>query len=359
MMTIPLWLVLSCFAAEEGIDWNPRLAAEYLDARQKEWFAWKPALNAPGGPCVSCHTGVTYLLARPALRRALGEAAPTSYETGLLAGLRARVGHEYPFSGLKQEPKASQARGVEAIHAAWLLAEESRGSALSPDARKALDRLWTLQVREGESEGAWAWFSLDLDPWETPDSVFYGATLAALAAGAAPADYLRTAEVRPRVAALLAYLRRRQASQPLHNRLMLLWAATRWPDLLPDGARQKLVAEAWSQQQPDGGWTMESLGPWKARPGAPAVTGSNGYATALATLILQRTAPGRADTRLARALAWLRSRQERSAGSWPAESMNKRYEPDSMMVRFMRDAATGYAALALVEADERKKQGGP
>jgi hypothetical protein len=29
--------------------------------------------------------------------------------------------------------------------------------------------------------------------------------------------------------------------------------------------------------------------------------------------------------------------------------MNKHYEPDSMPARFMRDAATGFAALALLD----------
>src|SRR5437870_2473349 len=72
-------------------DWSPKLAAQYLDSRQKEWFAW-PAAKRSGGPCISCHTGVTYMLARPALRRVLGEAEPTAYETGLVEGLRARVG---------------------------------------------------------------------------------------------------------------------------------------------------------------------------------------------------------------------------------------------------------------------------
>ena len=33
-------------------DWNPRAAADYLDARQKAWFAWAPA-KASGGPCIS------------------------------------------------------------------------------------------------------------------------------------------------------------------------------------------------------------------------------------------------------------------------------------------------------------------
>jgi hypothetical protein len=31
-------------------------------------------------PCVSCHTGMTYLLARPVLRRALHESEPTTFE---------------------------------------------------------------------------------------------------------------------------------------------------------------------------------------------------------------------------------------------------------------------------------------
>ena len=45
-------------------DWSPQAAARYLDERQKQWFEWKPAASA-NGPCVSCHTGMTYLLARP------------------------------------------------------------------------------------------------------------------------------------------------------------------------------------------------------------------------------------------------------------------------------------------------------
>lgn len=80
-------LVLFTCAAGLAADWNPRLAAQYLDGRQKEWFAWPQAASAEG-PCVSCHTGLPYLLARPALRRILGEAQPTEYETGLLNRLR-------------------------------------------------------------------------------------------------------------------------------------------------------------------------------------------------------------------------------------------------------------------------------
>ena len=41
--------------------WNPQLAAKYLDERQREWFAW-PQAQSPNGPCVSCHTGMPYLI---------------------------------------------------------------------------------------------------------------------------------------------------------------------------------------------------------------------------------------------------------------------------------------------------------
>jgi len=70
-------------------DWSPQLAAQYLDSRQKDWFAW-PTANATGVPCLSCHTGMTYLMVRPALRHSLGENEPTAYETGLLNSLKSR-----------------------------------------------------------------------------------------------------------------------------------------------------------------------------------------------------------------------------------------------------------------------------
>src|ERR1035437_5407130 len=92
-----------------GADWNPRLAAQYLDSRPEEGF-----VSAGAKPCVSCHTGVTYLLARPALGKALGEDTPTVYETGLLASLRSRMD--------QKEPAAAPGLGVESILAARFLA---------------------------------------------------------------------------------------------------------------------------------------------------------------------------------------------------------------------------------------------
>jgi squalene-hopene/tetraprenyl-beta-curcumene cyclase len=310
-------------------DWNPRLAADYLDGREKEWFAWKGA-QTPGGPCVSCHTNVTYLIVRPALRRALGEKLPTSYETGLREALRARIPLPDVFpKAFAKEPLHGQSLGVESIHAALLLGEEP-----------ALERMWSMQIKEGKEKGAWNWFHLDLDPWETPESNFYGAALAALAVKNASAEH--RARHREEITMLTNYLKREQAGQPLHNRLMLLWAV---PEAVTD--KKALMEEVWKGQQADGGWSVESLGPWK-RP--LRSSGSDAYATGFVTyaLLIDHNARNKG---LDRALNWLKSHQNTEYGYWASSSMNKDYPADSMMVKFMQDAATGFAALALLEAE--------
>jgi hypothetical protein len=90
-------------------NWNPRLAEQYMDSRQKEWVAWPMAMHS-GVACVSRHTGLTYLLARPALRQALGEkTGPTLYEDVLDASLRATVIRNDAndlFAGLKGHTSA-------------------------------------------------------------------------------------------------------------------------------------------------------------------------------------------------------------------------------------------------------------
>lgn len=292
-------------------DWSPRLAAEYLDAREKEWFAWDRAQTS-GGPCVSCHTGVTYLWARPELRRKLGETKPSPYETGLRKSL---PGAGFNFT---KEPLVSQAAGVQAIHAALFLGD--------------FDRMWALQIKEGKDRGAWKWFHLDLDPWEMPESTYYGATMAALAA--------RRDSAHPeQMARLKDYLKREQPGQPLHNRLILLWA-------MPEIVSGHPVEEALKKQQPDGGWSMESLGPWK---NPTRSSGSDAYATAVVTYTLLKNDP-HTKPRLKGAIAWLKTHQNPD-GSWASTSMNKEYPPGSMMVKFMQDAATGFAVLALLESD--------
>jgi hypothetical protein len=142
---------------------------------------------------------------------------------------------------------------------------------------------------------------------------------------------------------LTDYLKREQSSQPLHNRLMLLWAM---PEVVAD--KRALVDEVWKKQESDGGWSIESLGPWKR---ASRSSGSDAYATAFATYVLLID-HNRHEKRLYGALNWLKSHQNREGGFWAATSMNKDYPAGSMMEKFMQDAATGFAALALIEAEK-------
>jgi squalene-hopene/tetraprenyl-beta-curcumene cyclase len=317
-MLVLLLLTLPAFAA----DWNPRAAADYLDARQKEWFAW-PGANANATPCVSCHTGVTYLLARPALRRVLGEADPTPYETGLLDSLRGRLPKRTAKDLFPKavEPHLSEGAGVESILAAWFLRDS-----------ESYDRMWTMQT----ADGGWPWFNQNLEPWEQPTSAYYGAAVAALAAQAGPS--------RPEKARLLAYLKGEFAAQPLHHRLMAVWAGA-----VPESTRKSTLDEMWQKQSPDGAWPLDALGPWKKQEKAVPATGSNAYATAFAAAILQKAGVPATDPRLVRAFDWLKSHQD-PKGYWDATSMNKVYAPESMPAGFMRDAATAYAALALSDA---------
>ena len=157
-----LRLSVVIFAALPALcgDWNPRLAAQYLDSREKAWFAWPQAVKS-GVPCVSCHTSVPYLLARPRLRRVLGESGRTPYETGLIDGVRSRVAKTDAndlFSGISEKKLlARQVLGAETVLAALVLVldDAQRGGALTPEAEKALKRMWSLQIPTGSARGAW------------------------------------------------------------------------------------------------------------------------------------------------------------------------------------------------------------
>jgi squalene-hopene/tetraprenyl-beta-curcumene cyclase len=304
-------------------DWSPRLAADYLDARQKQWIGW-PRANGDAKPCISCHTNVPYLMVRPALRKALGEDAPTPYETALLDSMRARI----------EKKGKGAAIGVESIMASLFLKTPA-----------AYDRMFELQVREGQNAGSFSWYNTDLDPWEEPESPLFGAALAAIALREAPAEYRERPEVVERTKALMGYLAAEHPNQPLQNRMAVAWAIN------DEAARRPVIAEVLGKQAADGGWSMESLGPWKVHAKAPpAPSGSSAYATAFTSVVLLRTGTKPSDPKLARALAWLRTHQDREHGYWDGVSMNKQYEAESVEIGFMRDAATGWASLALLEA---------
>jgi squalene-hopene/tetraprenyl-beta-curcumene cyclase len=129
--------------------------------------------------------------------------------------------------------KAKESRGTEAILNALILASnDAPAGSLSDDTRIAFQHLWSLQEQTGGAAGAWSWLNFHNSPWEADDSEYYGAALAAIAVGMAPRDYRASNEIQENLKLLREYLLNQQSAQSLANRVVLLWASTRWNGLL-------------------------------------------------------------------------------------------------------------------------------
>jgi squalene-hopene/tetraprenyl-beta-curcumene cyclase len=209
--------------------------------------------------------------------------------------------------------------------------------------------MFALQMRTQELAGAWAWLNFHYEPWESPSSPYFGASLAALAIGTAPENYASAPEVADNVKLLREYFGRETDKQSLFNRAMGLWASTKVENLLTRQQQQAIIEAAFAAQQPDGGWSTASLGRWQRVDNTPLDTGTDGYATGLVTLALRQAGVPASDPHVAKGLAWLRANQNRTTGQWTAVSLNKNRDPNSDAGKFMSDAATAYAVLALTQ----------
>ena len=94
---------------------------------------------------------------------------------------------------------------------------------------------------------------------------------------------------------------------------------------------------------------MSELGNWKRSDSTPLETSSDGYATGLTALALQSGGLPGDEMHVSRALQWLSEHQDSKTGMWSASSLNKQRDPASDIGKFMSDAATAYAVLALTE----------
>ena len=327
-----------------------------MDARQTWWASWPSAQRDRGTFCVSCHTALPYALARPALRSALAERQAPAAEAALVDNVlkRVRMWNEVaPFypDQTRGIPKTTESRGTESVlNAAILATRDAHDGALSPDARTAFANMWALQMKTGELSGAWAWLNFHYEPWEADASPYFGAALAAVAAGTAPGLYASSPDIQDGIKALRGYLTKQSERQHTLNKLMLLWASGKLPGLLTTDARSAIADEVFARQQADGGWSTSSLGPWKRSDGTAEETVSDGYATGLAAFALQQAGLPSTHQGVQKALRWLSQHQD-ATGRWLATSLNKRRDPETDAGRFMSDAATAYAVLALTAAD--------
>jgi hypothetical protein len=207
-------------------------------------------------------------LARPALAQKLGETAAGLVERQLIANLKKRVenwdkivsrstGGKNLFLPFYSGGRKPSALGTEAVLNALVLANydarRARG-VLSASTKKALHHLWGQQ----QPDGAWLWLDFGLNPWEK-DGTYYGAALAAVALGTAGKQYYDRADIRAQVGGLKKYLQSQLPIQPLHHRVLALWASSQLPGILSRVDQDRLMEELFKAQEADGGWGLPKL----------------------------------------------------------------------------------------------------
>jgi squalene-hopene/tetraprenyl-beta-curcumene cyclase len=294
-------------------------AAESLDRIALAWIQKRK--------CGSCHTGWPYLMSRALLR-----------ETPSPAISEIRQFFETRITNWDEDEKTTKHQHREIVGTATALAfhDAQTTGRLHPITRAALDRMWTLQRKDG----AWSWPKCNWPPFEIDD--YYGAVLAAVGVAHAPDDYAQGESAKMGLEKLRTYFQK-TAAPSLHHKTWLLWASTKLDGLLTSEEQQATIRELLALQRTDGGWSMESLGKgWvgrngeEANPDAP----SDGYGTGLVIHVLRQAGTPADNSSIQRGKTWLTSNQ-RVSGRWFTRSLN------GIKQHFISDTATTFAVLAL------------
>ncbi len=318
-------------------DFDPAASADFLAARSSAWQREREC-------GMNCHTTLPFLLVGRFHTPGASEVAQS-----LMAQSSDRVldweSIAVWYDDAYGPGKEAQSRATESVlnAAAILRTEALTADAPSETAREALRVLWSEQ----DETGGWYWLDFGLIPWETREANASGMAWAALAAASFGEEYLATTEEPD--ATGIARLRdglRGLIGEPIHDQLMLLWAASEWPGLLTDEETASIVAAARAMQHEDGGWNLAELGEWRTQAGYPS-DASTAYATALATYTLIASGVSPSDPAVVSACEWLMSHRDATNGSFPDTSMNRDADFNHGLIT---DAATAMSILALTAA---------
>ncbi len=317
-------------------------ALKYLDDGAVAWSRERK--------CVSCHTNGAYLAYRPALTSVAGEPLRSvrDFFVEQLASMESTEQEK-----LLRTFRPAQVAFVAAGLAEWDAHVHGKRTA---ETDRALRLLFQLQLADGSFGNADCW-----PPFES--SSYQAATVAAMAAATAPGwtTDVRDEASRAGFKKLKQYLR---TTPPPHDygSLLLLWTATRVPDLLDEPRRASLVADVFRLQNPDGGWSIRSFA-------APEAWGkgnraaklreeadldhppSDGHQTGLCVLVLREAGVPADDQRLQASVGWLLANQ-RESGRWWTRSLNT----DNF--HFITYSGTCYALLALAKCHAIAGPGG-
>ncbi|WP_020469823.1 prenyltransferase/squalene oxidase repeat-containing protein [Zavarzinella formosa] len=292
-------------------------AAAYIDGVSLAWTRERK--------CMTCHTNVPYMLARPLLKT--GDESAVKEIRGFLEAT------------VKKWETGKPRTDYEVLATAFALAGNDRQTSgkLQPATKAALDKSWTLQ----KADGSWNWPDCDWPPLEHDQ--FYGVAFMAVAVGLAPDKYAETPAAKAGLEKMRAYLKKNPPTET-HHRMTLLWAATLGIDgFLTDEEKKQTVVELLNKQQADGGWNLPSLGPYTKRKDgtenkmdAP----SDGYATGFTLYVLRQAGMKTGDPSIEKGLKWVLENQ-RESGRWFTRSVK------ADKAHYITNAGSAYCVLAL------------
>lgn len=304
--------------------------------------------------CVQCHANLMYLTARPALDKVVPSPPDMrAFHEWIVETRWPQFGVIYDdyFDALAKDNPAYRGDGVqrfatEAIVVAFGLATHDRATTgkLHPTTRLALEKVFSRQRADGG-------FNVVSDGLGSFLVEFDQMMLATVAVGSAPEDFSATDPAKKFLAGIRRYLAE-HPPQAAYQQGMLLWAASRVPDLATANQRESSLVELRRLQRPDGGWCLADL----LADDEQAQTGkfadkrpSDGYGTGFAIFALRNAGVAANDPAPAKGIAWLKANQ-RESGRWFQPSFAGR--PNNLI----SNSATAWAVLALASCGETQPQ---